>query len=335
MNVNNEINIFTSGKYSDFKKSEYNLLMARIIAINKAMTHKCRRLSLIPLETTFSFNFVFKHMHEFLNKIEDYDKKPRKDNLQKWWMNKKTSEMALNCLPSILDRIEEMSKIIGKQEQTELMSSKFEEYIKYELLECAFKLTFRRTYTKGSTASVFPSTAFQYKRSRLRQKLDNKYFIESELINMNANSKKKKEEWVKLIEQKRKQCEKIYCKDKVQNLMQCFTRRNNNKNNSDQINLHQFNCNMVATNITNPFGITTYIPSNNSKKRKANDIKNVDNKNVIMAAPKVKKQKLDSDNKNVIIKNVNQWTLNDVLNWFTKIGYEKYISKLRPQFIED
>eukprot|EP01084_Bolivina_argentea_P308760 533989_1 len=273
MNTNSGLQIYISGKYSDFKKSEYELMMARINAINKTLTFKCRKISVIPLDTNFSFNFIFKEMNEFLQKIEDYDIKSRKDSLQKWWINHKTSLMARTFLASILDRIESISKILGQQENSELMSSKFEEYVKFELLECALKSTFHRTCTKGSTTNIFPNTAFQYKRSRLRQKLDNRYFTESELINMNSNKKKTKQEWIKLVEIKRQKCEQSYCKDKVKILMQ-HVNRNECTTNVKVLNFQTGNVIKRNTNnINNLFTLPVTMPmplNNESKKRKIN-----------------------------------------------------------------
>merc|ERR1712228_278600 len=95
-----------------------------------------------------------------------------------------------DCLPAILDRIDEISATIASQKRSELTRSKFEKYIKFELLECALKSSFRRP--RASSANVFPNTSFQYARSRLRKKLENTYFNESEIYNMSGSNKKKK-----------------------------------------------------------------------------------------------------------------------------------------------
>merc|ERR1712154_589608 len=118
------------GKYSDFKREEYSIMNTRIESINNIMTEKCKSLSLKPLEKNFSFDFVFRGMDNYLKKIEEYDKKIRKDDLKKWWMNQKASEMAKDCLPSILDRMDQISLTIAKQERSELSRNKFEKYIK-------------------------------------------------------------------------------------------------------------------------------------------------------------------------------------------------------------
>eukprot|EP00483_Globobulimina_turgida_P001608 UN01610 len=119
-NSNNKLNVLITGKYADFKREEYSIMMTRIESINKVMTEKCKLLSLKPLEKNFSFDFVFCGIETYLHKINEYDKKQRKDDLKKWWMNQKASEMAKDCLPSILDRMDQISITIAKQEKSEL-----------------------------------------------------------------------------------------------------------------------------------------------------------------------------------------------------------------------
>eukprot|EP01083_Nonionella_stella_P005983 17303_1 len=205
------VSITITGKYIDFKKEEYDIMKSRIDAVNIAMTDKCLLLSLKPLEKNFCFDFVFCQMDNYLSKIELYDKKQRKDDLKKWWMNQKASEMAKECLPTILDRMDQISTTIAKQERCELSRTKFEKYIKFELLECAFKCSFRRP--RSSSANVFPNTSFQYARSRLRRKLESEYFTESELQQFglnNAARRKKKEEWIRAIETKKTKYKEEY-----------------------------------------------------------------------------------------------------------------------------
>merc|ERR1712228_155176 len=183
------------------------------MAINRIMTEKCKKLSPNPLESTFSFNFIFHGMASYLKKIEEYDKKHRKDELKKWWMNQKASEMAKDCLPAILDRIDEISATIASQKRSELTRSKFEKYIKFELIESALKSSFRRP--RASAANVFPNTSFQYARSRLRKKLENTYFNEADLKDMSSNDKKKKDEWIKLIKIRKNEYKQEYEADKL------------------------------------------------------------------------------------------------------------------------
>eukprot|EP01084_Bolivina_argentea_P270175 459350_1 len=221
MNSNNtKFNVPITGKYVDFKREEYSIMMTRIESINKVMTEKCKMLSLKSLEKNFSFDFVFCGMGTYLKKIDEYDKKARKDDLKKWWMNQKASEMAKDCLPAILDRMDQISTTIAKQERSELSRNKFEKYIKFELLETALKSSFRRP--RASSANVFPNTSFQYARSRLRKKLENTYFKEAELINMTVNDKKKKDEWIKLIEEKKNKFKDEYEIDKNKKKMKAI-----------------------------------------------------------------------------------------------------------------
>eukprot|EP01084_Bolivina_argentea_P270173 459347_1 len=116
----NKILSMTSGKYSDFKKEEYNIMQTRIAAINNILTEKCNAISLKPLGKHFSFNFEFHAIGSFLSKIDDFDKKQRKDPLKKWWMNQKASEMATTYLPAILDKLDEVALNISKQEKQDI-----------------------------------------------------------------------------------------------------------------------------------------------------------------------------------------------------------------------
>eukprot|EP00483_Globobulimina_turgida_P002068 UN02070 len=204
----NKFAAMTGGKYGDFKKEEYSIMLTRVESINQTLTQKCASISLIPLGKHFSFGFEFHGISSYLKKIEDFDKKARKDPLKKWWMNQKASEMASNYLPEIFDQLDKVALQISKQEKSELLQNKFQKYIQLELLECAIECKFCRPRT--ATSNIFPNTSFQYARSRLRKKLENIYFNETELTCMTTNQKKKKDEWIKMIKTKKAKCKRDY-----------------------------------------------------------------------------------------------------------------------------
>eukprot|EP01083_Nonionella_stella_P068343 181385_1 len=203
----------TSGKFSDFKKEEYHIMMNRIQTLNNILTEKCKLLSLIPLGSDFAFDFEFHAMDVYLKKIDNFEKKPRKDPLKKWWMNQKASEMASTFLAAILDKIDYISLELSRQEKSELLQTKLMKYIQFELLQCALECKFTRP--RAAAASVFPNTSFQYARSRLRRKLETVYFTESETSAMKANDRKKKDEWVKCIASKKTEYKHQYYQDKL------------------------------------------------------------------------------------------------------------------------
>lgn len=103
---------------------------------------------------------------------------------------------------------------ISKKERSELRRHKFSNYIRYELLHCALTATFRRDGPRASSGNVFPSTSFQYARSRLRRKLESVFFNESEVSTMTPIHRKRKEEWIKKIESKRDQYKMEYLDDR-------------------------------------------------------------------------------------------------------------------------
>eukprot|EP01084_Bolivina_argentea_P233749 393625_1 len=196
----------TSENIAEFKCEEYISINERIQCINTVLTEKCKLLSLKTLEENFSFDFEFPQKHQYLSRIDEFGKKHTRHllSLREWWVNQQPSELSTTFLPKILDQIDEVSYAISKQTISDLRWQ-VKKYIQFELLETALKARFsrlREDYT--GLCDVFPNASFQYSRGRLRKKLENAYFSQSETQNLTRYDKKKKHVWLKLIAQKKR-----------------------------------------------------------------------------------------------------------------------------------
>eukprot|EP01084_Bolivina_argentea_P239627 402717_1 len=191
-------------QHEGFVELECNMLMNMIEIINSLMIEKCKSLSLHKLPGTFTFNFVFNEMDAYLSKIENYDEKSNEENVEEWWNNHRATEMALDFLPTILDRINDASTYIATQETSNSLQHIFEQYLKFYLLQTVIQATFNPS--SHESYYIFPDDSFKDEESKLRQKLENEYFTPDEITtNMDKFSKSNKNHWVKLIKIKANQ----------------------------------------------------------------------------------------------------------------------------------
>eukprot|EP01084_Bolivina_argentea_P314497 544736_1 len=188
----------------EFRQHERELMIKRISEINNIITKKSttiwdQYLFHKPKPPNVCIKFQYEGLEEYLKVSDCYKETEHKDPKQKWWNNQKASEMSQDFLPSVLNATDQMSMFIGKQIHNALQNE-FTQYVIFELLETAISSTFK-TLRSGSN-EVFLRTSFQYSKAQFRHKLVN-YFKASELVDFDVKQRKKKENWLRLIRDKR------------------------------------------------------------------------------------------------------------------------------------
>lgn len=157
---------------------------------------------------TIHFNFMYPSINIYLDKINDYENGRHKDDKQKWWNNQKASEMSKDFLPSILNNVDEIARLLCTQYVLQMNNypniplsiheptSIFYSLMRFELLDTCVNSVFS-TQRSGSN-EIFLRTSFQYAKAKLRKKLQ-QYFSDTELKDIQTSQRKKKDTWVTLI----------------------------------------------------------------------------------------------------------------------------------------